>query len=186
MAPHSSTLAWKIPWAEELGGLQSMGSQRVRHDWATELRLNWCLLRLNFFQLLIGHLLLCVCMWLREGNAPHSSTLAWKILAWTEEPGRLQSMGLLRVEHDWATSLSLFTFMHWSRKWQPTPVFLPGESQGKGNMVGCRLWGRRVGHNWSDLAAAAVTFPILILPIQEHGIALHLFVSSLISFISVL
>ena len=51
--------------------------------------------------------------------APHSSTLAWKI-PWMEEPGRLQSMGLLRVGHDWATSLSLFTFMHWRRKWQPT------------------------------------------------------------------
>ena len=61
--------------------------------------------------------------------APHSSTLAWKI-PWTEEPGRLQSMTSLRVGHDWATSLSIFTFMHWRRKWQPTPVFLPGESQG--------------------------------------------------------
>ena len=62
---------------------------------------------------------------------PHYSTLAWKIPR-IEEPGRLQSMGLLRVRHYWATSLSLFTFMHWRRKWQPTPVFLPGESQ--------RLW----------------------------------------------
>ena len=53
--------------------------------------------------------------------APHSSTLAWKIPR-AEEPGRLQSMGSLRVGHDWATSLSLFTFMHWRRKWQPTPV----------------------------------------------------------------
>ena len=35
-----------------------------------------------------------------------------------------------------------FTFMHWRRKWQPTPVFLPGESQGQGSLVGCRLWGR--------------------------------------------
>ena len=72
---------------------------------------------------------------------PHSSTLAWKI-PWKEEPGRLQSMGSLRVRHDWATSLSLFTFMHWRRKWQPTPVFLPGESQGRVSLVGCRLWGR--------------------------------------------
>ena len=55
--------------------------------------------------------------------APHSSTLAWKI-PWTEEPGGLQSMGSLMVWHDWVTSLSLFTFMHWRRKWQPTPVFL--------------------------------------------------------------
>ena len=63
--------------------------------------------------------------------ATHSSTLAWKI-PWMEGPGRLQSMGLLGVRHDWATSLSLFTFVHWRRKWQPTPVFLPGESQGRG------------------------------------------------------
>ena len=63
--------------------------------------------------------------------APQSSTLAWKI-PWMEEPGGLQSMGSLRVGHDWATSISLLTFMHWRRKWQPTPVFLPGESQGPG------------------------------------------------------
>ena len=63
--------------------------------------------------------------------ATHSSTLAWKI-PWMEGPGGLQSMGSLRVGHDWATSLSLFIFMHWRRKWQPTPVFLPGESQGRG------------------------------------------------------
>ena len=69
--------------------------------------------------------------------------LAWKI-PWMEEPGRLQSMGSLRVGHDWATSLSLLlsTFMHWRRKWQPTPVFLPGESQGQGSLEGCHLWGR--------------------------------------------
>ena len=73
--------------------------------------------------------------------ANHSSTLAWNI-PWTEEPGRLQSMGSLRVRHHWATSLSLFTFMHWRRKWQPTPVFLPRESPGRGSLVGCRLWGR--------------------------------------------
>ena len=75
-----------------------------------------------------------------KATAPHSSTLAWKI-PWMEEPGRLQSMGSRRVRHNWATSLSLFTFMHWRRKWQPTPVFLPGESQGRGSLVGCRLWG---------------------------------------------
>ena len=73
--------------------------------------------------------------------ATHSSVLAWRIPG-TGEPGRLQSMGLLRVGHDGETSLSLFTLMHWRRKWQPTPVFLPGESQGRGSLVGCRLWGR--------------------------------------------
>ena len=75
-----------------------------------------------------------------KAMAPHSSTPAWKI-PWTEEPGRLQSIGSQRVGHDWATSLSLFTFMHWRRKWQPTPVSLPGESQGWGSLVGFRLWG---------------------------------------------
>ena len=67
---------------------------------------------------------------------------AWKI-PWMEEPGRLQS---IRVGHNRATSLSLFTFMHWRRKWQPTPVFLPGESQGWGSLIGCHLW----GHTESD------------------------------------
>ena len=46
--------------------------------------------------------------------------------------------------------------MHWRRKWQPTPVFLPGESQGRGSLVGCRLWGHRVRQDRSDLAAAAI------------------------------
>ena len=73
--------------------------------------------------------------------APYSCTLAWKI-PWMEESGRLQSMGSLRLGHNGATSLSLFTFMRWRRKWQPTPVFLPGESQGRGSLVGCGLWGR--------------------------------------------
>ena len=82
----------------------------------------------------------CVVL-LEKAMAPHSSTLAWKI-PWMEEPGGPKSMGSLRVGQDSATLLSLFTFMHWRRQWQPTPVFLPGESQGRGSLVGCRLWGR--------------------------------------------
>ena len=81
--------------------------------------------------------------------APHSSTLAWKI-PWMEEPGRLQSMGSLRV--GLSTLTFTFPFMHWRRKWQPTPVFLPGESQGWGSLVGCRLW----GHTESDTAGATL------------------------------
>ena len=81
--------------------------------------------------------------------ATHSSTLGWKI-PWREEPGRLQFMGSKRVGHDWATSLSLFTFTHWSRKWQPIPVFLPGESHGWGSLMGCHLW----GHTESDTTEA--------------------------------
>ena len=84
-----------------------------------------------------------------KAMAPHSSTLAWKI-PWTEEPGRLQSMGLQRVGYDSATSLSLFTLMHWRRKWQPTPVFLPGESEGWGSLVGCCP----SGHTESDTTEA--------------------------------
>ena len=46
-------------------------------------------------------------------------------------------------------------------QWQPTPVLLPGKSHGRRSLVGCRLWGRTVGHDWSDLAAAAVTMIII-------------------------
>ena len=73
--------------------------------------------------------------------ATHSSTLAWKI-PWTEEPGRLQSMGSQKSQTRLNNFTFTFTFMHWRRKWQPTPVFLLGESQGWGNLVGCHLWGR--------------------------------------------
>ena len=128
MATHSSVLAWRIPGTGERGGLPSMGSHRVGHDWSD---------------------LAVAAAEAIYSMAPHSSTLAWKI-PWTEEPGRLQSMGSLRVGQDWATSLPLFTLMHWRRKWQATPVFLPGESQGRGSLVGCRLW----GHTESDTTEA--------------------------------
>ena len=87
-----------------------------------------------------------------KAMATHSSTLVWEIL-WMEEPGGLQSVGSLTVGHDWATSLSLFTFMHWRRKWQPTPVFLPGESQGWEPDGLPSMGSHRVGHDWRDLAA---------------------------------
>ena len=97
-------------------------------------KIDACILVLKFIWLWITHLT-------EKAMAPHSSTLAWKI-PWMEEPGRLQSMGSRKVGHDWATSLSLFTLMHWRRKWQPTPVFLPGASQGQWSLTGCHLWGR--------------------------------------------
>ena len=121
-ATHSSVLAWRIPGTGEPGGMPSMGSHRVGHDWS-----DLAAAAATTYAL-------------EKATAPDSSTLAWRV-PWTEEPGRLQSMGSLRVGHDWATSLSLFIFMHWRRKWQPTPVFLPGESQGQRSLVGCRLWG---------------------------------------------
>ena len=88
-------------------------------------------------------------------------------IPWMEEPGRLQSMGSQRVGHDWATfflsfhdwatSLSLFTFMHWRRKWEPTPVLpVPWRIPGTGKPGGLPSIGsHRVGHDWSSLAAAA-------------------------------
>ena len=109
-------------WTGRPGMLRFVGSKRVKHDWKTEL--NWT----EFINT-------------EKAMATHSITLGWKI-PWMEEPGSLQSMGSLGVRYDWATQLSLFTLMHWRRKWQPTPVFLPGESQGRGSLVGCRLWGR--------------------------------------------
>ena len=81
--------------------------------------------------------------------APHSSTLAWKI-PWTEEPGKAAVHGVTKSR----TRLSdfTFTFMHWRRKWQPTPVFFPGESQGQGSLVGepgglPSMGSHRVGHD---------------------------------------
>ena len=122
---------------------------RIRHDWATSLSLSPSpAVSRRLFSISVSLFLPS-----EKAMAAHSSTLAWKI-SWTEEPGRLQSTGSLRVGHDWVTSLSLFTFMHWRRKRQPTPVFLPGESQGWRSLVGCRLWGRRVEHDWNNLAAA--------------------------------
>ena len=98
-----------------------------------------------------------------KAMATHSSNLAWKI-PWIQEPGRLQSMGSLRVGYDGATSLSLFAFMHWRRKWQPTTVLLPGESQGRGPRGLPSMGSHRVGHNWSDLAAEAAAMLTTIPP----------------------
>ena len=80
MAPHFSTLAWRIPWMKEPGGLQSVGSLRVRQ----------CLSDFTFTFHFHA---------LEKEMATHSSVLAWKI-PWTEEPDRLQSMGSLGVGHD--------------------------------------------------------------------------------------
>ena len=81
--------------------------------------------------------------------ATHSSTLAWKI-PWTEEPGGLVIHGVTKSQtrlRDFIslTSLTLLAsyFYHWRRKWQPTPVFLPGESHGQRSLAGHGPWGRR-------------------------------------------
>ena len=98
MATHSSTLAWKIPWTEEPGRLQTMGSWRVGHDWATDLI--WSDLS-NFTFTFHFHSL-------EKEMATHSSVLAWRIPR-TEEPGGLPSMGSHRVAHNWSNSAAAAT-----------------------------------------------------------------------------
>ena len=84
-----------------------------------------------------------------KAMAPHSITLAWKIPR-MEEPGRLQSMGLRRVRHE---QLHFHFSLSCIGEGNGNPlVFLPGESQGQGSLVGCCPWVCRVGHDWSDLA----------------------------------
>ena len=97
-------------------------SRKVGHDWSTTAGMHTyncsCLLYINDYEYRF-------CL-----ENPVDGGAWWAVVH-----------GVARVGHDWATSLSLFTFMHWRRKWQPIPVFLPGESQGWGSLVGCRLWG---------------------------------------------
>ena len=108
LATHSSILAWRIPWTEDTGGLQSKVFQRVGQDWATN----------TFKTSLLAQTVKClsamrgtqVCSvggeaLLEKDMATHSSILAQKI-PWMEEPGRLQSMELQRVGHDWAFTLT--------------------------------------------------------------------------------
>jgi len=138
-------LSWRIPRTDEPGELQSMGSQRDRLDWND---LAWkisCFIQ-NRIKKLTSRVKKCLYhklklsspaitrltffSWRREWH-PTPILLLGKSHGWGSLVG-CSPRGLLRVRHDWATSLSLFTFMHWRRKWQPTPVFLPGESQGRG------------------------------------------------------
>ena len=133
MAPHSSTLAWKIPWMEEAGRLQSMGSLRVGYDWATSL-------------------LLFTFPALEKEMATHSSILAWRIPG-SGEPGGLLSVGSHRVGHDWSN----LTCMQALEKEMATHSSIlawriPG-SEEPGGLPS--MGSHRVRHDWSDLAAAA-------------------------------
>ena len=133
MATHSGVLAWRIPGTGEPGGLPSLRSHRVGNDWSdTAAGLYWILTDLEEgkYPSLVPYR--------EKAMATHSSTLAWNI-PWTEEPGRLHAVHGVAKSWIW---LSTFTFTDWRRKWQPTPVFLPGESQGQGSM----MWSHRVGH----------------------------------------
>ena len=154
MATYSSILAWKNPQGQRsLVGYSPRCRQELdTTEWLSiHTHIHTRLYMLSFSLLGVNHTfsvyyIICaklnttIHLYSEKAMAPHSSTVAWKIPR-MEEPGRLQTMGSLRVRHDWATSLSLSTFMHWRRKWQPTPVLLPGESHGWRSLVGCSPWG---------------------------------------------
>ena len=132
----------RIVWLQRPGVLWFMGSQWVGHDWETEL--NWT--ESSQRELKPS---------MEKAMAPHSSTLAWKI-PWMEEPGRLQSMGSLRVGHDWATSLSLFYFHALEKEMATYSSVLAWRIPGAGEPGGLTsMWSHRLGNDWSDLAVAA-------------------------------
>ena len=104
MAPHSSTLAWKIPWMEEPGGLQSMGSLKVG-TWLSDFTFTF-----HFHAL-------------EKEMATHSSVLAWRIPG-TGEPGELPSMGSHRVGHDWSDLAAAACQIEWQTLFSWTPKLL--------------------------------------------------------------
>ena len=118
MATHSSALAWKIPWMEERGRLQSMGSQRVRHNWATSLYIPLLKISLPLhpFLLLFPH---------RYSMPGASQGLSGK-----ESTCNNRRCGF----NPWVGKIPL------RRKWQPTSVFLPGKSQGQRSLAGYSPW----------------------------------------------
>ena len=144
MASLSSTLAWKIPWTEEPGRLQSMGS--LESDTTERLHFHFSLTTFKIVPIVFGFQYFVTYLDVNFSCLRFSKLLEtldnFLILLHGESHEWRSLVGCSPWGRDWATSLSLFTFMHWRRKWQPTPVFLPGEFQGRGSMVGCRLWGR--------------------------------------------
>ena len=180
MATLSSILAWRIPWTEEPGGLQSTVLQRVRQDWNnlahTDSRLDKSYLR----EAERTKALLVLCHFgfgvptpvLEKEMATHSSILAWRI-PWTEEPGRLQSMGSQRIRHDWGTSLHFTPVLY---QWSCCPGPLLSSSLSQSALPSSKT-------NWSDWGpclpisgAWQPQHPELIWLQPEHGdqVLLHL------------
>ena len=123
--PCSCNTAWKLSHGYNLGSHRTLFAvSQLLTSSALQTIISYILSLFSYFRQKVKFGLLSR-YGMEKAMAPHSSTLTWKI-PWTEESSRLQSVGSRRVRHDWVTSLSLFTFMHWRRKWQPTPLFLPG------------------------------------------------------------
>ena len=121
MAPHSSTLAWKIPWTEKLGGLQSMGSLEL--DTTERLHFHFSL---SCFGKGNGNPLQCSCLENpRDGGA-------W----WAAVYGIAQSWTWLKRLSSSSSSSSSSMVDCWRRAWQPAPLFLPEESHGQRSLAG--------------------------------------------------
>ena len=128
MATHSSTLAWRILWAGEPGGLPSIGSHRVGHDWSN-----------------------LACMHaLEKEMATHSSILAWRISG-TEEPDGLPSMGSHRVGHDWSNLACMHALVKEMATHSSVLAWrIPGTEEPGGLPS---MGSNSVRHDWSDSAA---------------------------------
>ena len=135
MVTYFSILAWKITWTEEPGGLQSLALQRVRHDLSNLAQ------ACTYRQIEREAGFVPPRCSIGEGNG---TPLQYSCLENPMDGGAWQA-AVHGVAKSW-TRLSnfpfTFTFIYWRRKWQPTPVLLPGESQGRGNLVGFHLWSR--------------------------------------------
>ena len=137
---YSGLISFRIDWFDLFAVQETLKSLLRHHSWKASVLQCSAFFIVQLTSIMFFKVYPCCRLYeLEKAMAPYSST--WKI-PWMEEPGRLQSTALLRVGLRWATSLWLFTFMHCRRKWQPTPVFWPRESQGWGSLVDCRLWGR--------------------------------------------
>ena len=144
MTTHSSVLAWRIPWTEKPGGLQSMGSHRVGHDWSDLVVV-----------VVLSYMWFHVSFKNPEGYILRSLlTLSYIIV---EHHCRLWgfSGGTTGKESVcWCRRCKIHGFnprvrkIPWRRKWQPTPVFLPGKSLGQRSLVGYSPRGYKVGHDW--------------------------------------
>ena len=124
MATHSSTLAWKIPWTEEHGRLQSMGLQRVIHDSVTSLSFPPWSWESRYFYDIVSSFSLDI--------FPAVELLDHMVVLFSVFWGNVILFFIVAAE------------VHQRRQWQPTPVLLPRKSHGQRSLVGCSPWGREV------------------------------------------
>ena len=173
MATRSSILAWRTPWTEEPGGLQSTGSQRVGHDWATSLSLSYIseyhsLCRYFSFVYLLQYFLAAVLVIFIFGNfsciisliTPSFLCSVWNIYYLNIEclPLFRASLVAQRIKHLPAMQESWVGMIPWRRKWQPTKVFLPGESHGQRSLAGYSPRGRKESDATERLHVFSFTF----------------------------